>query len=466
MAAVGGADGDSLLPGFKFNPSDDELVTSYLLRRLQGNPLPLHSAILDADPLRSPPWKLLAEHGLGDEGFFFAEARAKNNKGKREKRTVEGGGFWQGQRMCGGGGVEGISWSKYLLSFFSEGEKGSSGWVMHEFAVTSPPELASSPVRLYRVRFSGHGKKRRREPESDQAATTAPKRTRAEDALLQELVPPLPALVDVGDGSDGADQGCSSVMDESSMVFGDLPELIDLSAEEAVAAGICSSLEEIQNKSLSGVVDGEAPALSMVAGGGADGDGLLPGFKFNPSDDNLVTSYLIRRLQGNPLPLHGVILDADLLNSPPWKLLAEHGLGDEGFFFAEVRSKNTKGKRQKRTVEGGGFWQGQRMCGGGCVEGISWNKYMLSFFAEGEKGSSGWVMHEFSITSPPELASSPVRLYRVRFSGHGENLNLTRLHQQRPSAQEQRMLCFRSSFLFQHWLIAMDLMAPIRAAPA
>ncbi|PNT77154.1 hypothetical protein BRADI_1g58521v3 [Brachypodium distachyon] len=33
---------------------------------------------------------------------------------------------------------------------------------MHEYAVTSPAALASSPMRAYRIKFSGHGKKRKR----------------------------------------------------------------------------------------------------------------------------------------------------------------------------------------------------------------------------------------------------------------------------------------------------------------
>uniref|UniRef100_A0A0E0L0R0 NAC domain-containing protein n=1 Tax=Oryza punctata TaxID=4537 RepID=A0A0E0L0R0_ORYPU len=257
------ADGDGLPPGLKFDPKDDELVARFLLARVQGKPLPLDGVILQADPLSAPPWRLLADHARGDDAFFFADARAKNGKGSRQKRTVEGGGYWQGQRMCvdgeklvvphDGGGME-IAWRKYVLSYFADGEKGSSGWVMHEYAITAPSELASSPMRLYRIRFSGHGKKRKREPESQSAhdehgrARCAPQIAMAETALLEDSAPPPqpvhpPAAV-VNSVSDGTNQGFSGavpppapvvhhtndsdITDQySSLVFSDQPGSID-----------------------------------------------------------------------------------------------------------------------------------------------------------------------------------------------------------------------------------------------
>uniref|UniRef100_A0A0E0LJ83 NAC domain-containing protein n=1 Tax=Oryza punctata TaxID=4537 RepID=A0A0E0LJ83_ORYPU len=302
--AAGGGGADGLPPGLKFDPTDDELVARFLLRRLQGKPLPLNGVILEADPLSVPPWKLLAEHGRGDEGFFFAEARAKNGKGSRQKRTVEGAGVWQGQKVCvdgkklrvpDDGGVEvEIAWRKYMLSFFAEGERGSSGWVMHEYAVTAPAELASSPIRLYRVRFSGHGKKRKREPQSDEdgvgRARAAPQSAGTESALLEEVVPPPPqtapqitgtgvALLDEVDDTDCADQRYSGVMDDSSTVFSHLSDQIVLPTEEDDATGGAApalsgttSLDD-ENYSLS---DFEFPQINM--------DELLTSIDFTTAD--------------------------------------------------------------------------------------------------------------------------------------------------------------------------------------
>jgi len=57
----------------------------------------------------------------------------------------------------------------------------------------------------------------------------------------------------------------------------------------------------------------------------------------------------------------------------------------------------------------------------GSSKEIEWENYALNFQEHGVNGSTGWVMHEYSITSPPEFAQSPMRVYCIRHSGHGKN---------------------------------------------
>ncbi|KAF0913930.1 hypothetical protein E2562_025345 [Oryza meyeriana var. granulata] len=264
MAAAAGADG--LPPGLRFDPSDDEL-----------------------------PWKLLADNGRGDEAFFFVDAQAKKGRGKRQKRTVAGGGFWQGQRMCvdghklyipgdgDGGGLETVC-RKYVLSFFTDGERGSSGWVMHEYAVTAPADLASSPLRLYRIRFTRTTMENAPRPDEPWqrplcSRSAGLRRTEEVDAsggaetALFDRPPPHPAPTAAVDCSEGADQNSSGVMgDDSSLLLPglrefDMPHLFVPQAEEASASGGAapapSSLSSDNQKySSSGVMDGEGPALS------------------------------------------------------------------------------------------------------------------------------------------------------------------------------------------------------------
>ncbi|CAO2175641.1 unnamed protein product [Urochloa humidicola] len=169
-----------LPPGFRFLPTDAEVVAHHLLRRIRGQPLPACD-ILEDDPLSAPPWLLLARHGRKSDAFFFAAGQAMNGKGTRQKRSCVGGGTWEGQgrrkNARGGGeaercprvrvGGEEIEWQKYALNFHEEGVRGSSGWVMHEYSIASPSDLAESPMRIYRIRFSGHGRNAQKRKRSD-----------------------------------------------------------------------------------------------------------------------------------------------------------------------------------------------------------------------------------------------------------------------------------------------------------
>jgi len=326
MAAAG------LPPGLLFAPEDEVAVEHYLLPRLLGWALPFDGLVLDDDPLSAPPRELLERNGRREEAFFFAEGQARCGKGTRQKRTCAGGGWWEGQKTCAegdklrvpGGGGE-AAWRKKALNFHcgGAGNKGSTGWVMHEYAVTAPEDLARSPLRLYHIRLSSYGRKQ------------------------------------------------SGAME--------VPRVL----------------------------------------------GLPPGFLFAPEDGDVVASYLLPRVLGQPLPLEGLIVDDDPLSAPPWELLERNGRREDAFFFALGQVKSSKGSRQKRTCAGGGFWNGERTCVDGeklpvGAEVVEWRKRALSFQHAGDKGSTGWVMHEYAITAPDHLAESQLRLYSIRFSGHGK----------------------------------------------
>ncbi|KAF2921809.1 hypothetical protein DAI22_07g062400 [Oryza sativa Japonica Group] len=168
------------------------------------------------------------------------------------------------------GGLE-IAWRKYVLSYFADGEKGSSGWVMHEYAITTPADLASSTMRLYRIRFSGHGKKRKREPESQSAhhddgrARCAPQIAMPETALLEDSAPPpqpvLPPAAVVNSVSDGAVPPPAPVVNCDSDVT-DEDELQSF-VPEFSARNLFVSLPQGSHEAEADVVGGALPAQSM-----------------------------------------------------------------------------------------------------------------------------------------------------------------------------------------------------------
>ncbi|KAE8661660.1 hypothetical protein F3Y22_tig00113725pilonHSYRG01689 [Hibiscus syriacus] len=76
--------------GFRFHPTDEELVVHYLKRKALSLPLPA-SIISDLDVLQTDPWSLPGE--LNEKRYFFS-SRYGDESNKKRKR-VAGCGYWK-----------------------------------------------------------------------------------------------------------------------------------------------------------------------------------------------------------------------------------------------------------------------------------------------------------------------------------------------------------------------------------
>ncbi|XP_062224567.1 NAC domain-containing protein 96-like [Phragmites australis] len=169
-------------PGVKFCPDDDELVELYLLPRVRGQPAPFHGVIVEDDTAASTlPWKLFERHHRADDDEAYFYVRTSDAKdGARQDRGCAGGGTWVKQKrldkelsVCG----EKIKWSRNNLNLhLGGGKSGSTGWVMHEYTITSAPCLS---LKICHVAFTGHGQKRKRVPDDHDDGQGEPAAQRA-----------------------------------------------------------------------------------------------------------------------------------------------------------------------------------------------------------------------------------------------------------------------------------------------
>ncbi|GFY88099.1 NAC domain containing protein 83 [Actinidia rufa] len=80
-----------LPPGFRFHPTDEELVVQYLKRKAFSCPLPV-SIIPEFDVCKSDPWDLPGDSA--QERYFFSTWEAKYPNGNRLNRAT-GSGYWK-----------------------------------------------------------------------------------------------------------------------------------------------------------------------------------------------------------------------------------------------------------------------------------------------------------------------------------------------------------------------------------
>ncbi|KAG5520565.1 hypothetical protein RHGRI_033219 [Rhododendron griersonianum] len=128
-----------LPPGFRFHPTDEELVVQYLRRKIFACPLPA-SIIPDFDVCKSDPWDLPGDSD--QERYFFSTREAKYPNGNRSNRAT-GSGYWKAtgidkQIVTSRGTNQAVGMKKTLVFYRGKPPHGSrTDWIMHEYRLVS-----------------------------------------------------------------------------------------------------------------------------------------------------------------------------------------------------------------------------------------------------------------------------------------------------------------------------------------
>ncbi|XP_062212822.1 NAC domain-containing protein 2-like [Phragmites australis] len=125
----------NLPPGFRFHPTDDELVEHYLCRKAAGQRLPV-AIIAEVDLYKFDPWHLPERALFGTrEWYFFTPRDRKYPNGSRPNRAA-GNGYWKAtgtdRPIAPRGRTLGIK--KALVFYAGKAPRGiKTDWIMHEY---------------------------------------------------------------------------------------------------------------------------------------------------------------------------------------------------------------------------------------------------------------------------------------------------------------------------------------------
>lgn len=162
---------------------------------------------------------------------------------------------------------------------------------------------------------------------------------------------------------------------------------------------------------------------------------LPPGFRFHPTDEELVMQYLCRKCASQPIAVP-IIAEIDLYKHDPWDLpgLALYG-EKEWYFFSPRDRKYPNGSRPNRAA-GRGYWKAtgaDKPIGHPKPVGI---KKALVFYAgkapKGEK--TNWIMHEYRLADVDRSARKKNNNLRL------DDWVLCRIYNKKGSIEKQNVV--------------------------
>ncbi|KAI3982428.1 hypothetical protein MKX01_041266 [Papaver californicum] len=128
-----------LPPGFRFHPTDEEIINCYLSEKIKNGNF-LAKAIGVADLNKSEPWDLPKKAKMGEkEWYFFCQRDRKYPTGMRTNRATQAG-YWKAtgkdKEIYKGKGGCLVGMKKTLVFYRGRAPKGEkTNWVMHEYRV-------------------------------------------------------------------------------------------------------------------------------------------------------------------------------------------------------------------------------------------------------------------------------------------------------------------------------------------
>ncbi|MED6183567.1 Protein CUP-SHAPED COTYLEDON [Stylosanthes scabra] len=166
--------------------------------------------------------------------------------------------------------------------------------------------------------------------------------------------------------------------------------------------------------------------------------GLPPGFRFHPTDQELITFYLASKVF-NTSSTHLNFVEVDLNRCEPWELPEVAKMGEREWYLYSVRDRKYPTGLRTNRATAAGYWKAtgkdKQVYGGGCGGGgvVGMKKTLVFYKGRAPRGQkTKWVMHEFRLdphTSPSSLSKDEWVICRI-FHKTGEKRTTHQLQQQ------------------------------------
>ncbi|KAH7578447.1 hypothetical protein ACOSQ2_000292 [Xanthoceras sorbifolium] len=163
---------------------------------------------------------------------------------------------------------------------------------------------------------------------------------------------------------------------------------------------------------------------------------MLPGFRFHPTDEELVGFYLRRKVDKQPISIE-LIKQIDIYKYDPWDLPKVSTVGDKEWYFFCIRGRKYRNSIRPNRVTGSGFWKATGIdkpihSVKEPHECIGLKKSLVYYRGSAGKGTkTDWMMHEFRL--PPNAKNTNLSNNKDLIAQEAEVWTLCRIFKRIPS---------------------------------